>query len=321
MVEFSGPATYDELVVSTTPLWRPRTLRVRIAAGPVGQDDMDRLADRVRDAADSEGVILAPFGVENDLVVPLELSVVGPDDLIKRLERTPLVGWADNSPYPAYDRLDALSHLGAEAALLDPVGIRWLPVLALNELPHELNSHGAAPQDLLERLTFRMLTSVFRFGGVRYGEAARGQRLADSVITWPLGSPSSPMAALVDCKAASRGYTMNSDHVLRISGYVENARPQLEADGYELRYFVVVSSSFPGSDADHPFHGRAAELLEKVDIQLVYVQAIDLAGLALSVVAREIDPAARESIDWVTAYKRGLVLAEDFELMLAEEGE
>ena len=321
MVEFSGSVAYDELVVSMTALWRPRTLRVRIAAGRVGQDDVDRLADRVRDAADSEGVMLAPLGVEDDLVVPLELSVVSPDDLIKRLERTPLVGWVDNTPYPAYDRLDALSHLGAEAALLDPVGIRWLPVLALNELPQELKGHGAAPQDLLERLTFRMLTSVFRFGGVRYGEAARGQRLADSLITWPARSPSASVAALVDCKAASRGYTMSSDHLLRISGYVEKARPELEADGYELRYFVVVSSSFPGSDADHPFHGRAAELLETVGAKLVYLQAIDLAGLAVSTVAREIDLIARESLDWVSAFDRGLVLAEDLELVHAAEDE
>lgn len=317
VIEYSGPAAYDELVVATRPLWRQRTIRVRIAANQVGQEDVDRLADRVRDASDSEGLMLAPLGVEDDVVVPPQLSVVGPENLIKRLERTPLVGWTDDTPFPAYDRLDALSHLGSEAALLDPVGIRWLPVLALNEIPQELASHGATPQDLFERLAFRMLTSVFRFGGARHGEAARGQRLPDSVITWPERNPSR-VAALFDCKAASHGYTMSSDHVLRFCGYVEKARPALEDEGYELRYFVVLSSSFPGSGAGHPLHGRAAELQERVGVELVYLQAVDLSGLAVSVVAGEVEPAARERLGWAAAFEHGLVTAEHFEHMLSE---
>jgi hypothetical protein len=317
VIEYSGPAAYDELVVATRPLWRRRTIRVRIAADQVGQGDVDRLADRVRDASDSEGLMLAPLGVEGNVAVPSQLSVVGPDNLIKRLERTPLVGWTDDTPFPAYDRLDALYHLGSGAALLDPVGIRWLPVLALNEIPQELSSHGATPQDLLERLAFRMLTSVFRFGGARHGEAARGQLLPDSVITWPERNPSR-VAALVDCKAASHGYAMSSDHVLRFSGYVEKARPALEAQGYELRYFVVLSSSFPGSGAGHPFHGRAAELKKTVGVELVYLQAIDLSGLAVSVVASEIEVAAREGLGWVAAFEHGLVTPEHLELMFSE---
>ena len=249
VVTFSGPASYDELVLKATPLWRERTIRVRIAAERVTQEDLVRLAERVRDASDSDGLMLAPLGVDDDLDVPPQVALVHADDLIRRLERTPLVGWADDVPFPAYDRLDALSHLGADAALLDPVGIRWLPILALNELPHELKAHGVTPQDLLERLAFRLLTSVFRFGGTRYGEAARGQRLADSVITWPERN-TSRVAALLDCKAASHGYTMTSDHFLRFAGYVEEAKPILEAEDRDLRYLIVLSSSFPGSEAN-----------------------------------------------------------------------
>lgn len=303
---FSGPAAYDELVLKATPLWRERTIRVWIAADRVTQDDLDRLAERVRDASDSDGLMLAPLGVDDDLHVPPQVVLIHADDLIRRLERTPLIGWAGDVPFPAYDRLDALSHLGADAALLDPVGIRWLPILALNELPQELVTHGVTPQDLLERLAFRLLTSVFRFGGTRHGEAARGQRLADSVITWPERNPLR-IAALLDCKAASHGYTMTSDHFLRFAGYIEEAKPVLEEEDRDLRYLIVLSSSFPGSDPNHPFHGRATELMEKVGTTLVYLQAIDIASLAVSVVAGEVDPAAREAFDWTSIFDHGIV--------------
>jgi hypothetical protein len=319
VVEYYNPAAHDELVLETLPLWRPRRIRVRIAARPVEQGDVDRLAERVAEAGDADGILIAPLGVADGVTIPARVDLVGPEALIARLERSALIAWPERRPTPAYDRVGALRRLEGDAALLDPVGIRWLPILALNELPVELFSQNVPPQDLLERMAFRLLTATFRFGGERHGEAARGERLADSTITWPAGA-NEPLAALIDCKAASDGYTMTSDHLLRFKGYVEAARPILEGTGHHLRYLVVVSSDFPGRPGDrHPFHGRADELREKAGVELAYGRAIDLARFAAVVEGRELSPLRREQLDWRTALDHGLVTAEHLEAMASEE--
>jgi hypothetical protein len=318
VVEYHNPAAYDELLLEVLPLWRQRRVRVRIAARAVEQNDVDRLAERVRQAGDADGLLIAPLGVAEGVTAPARVAIVEPEELITRLERSAQIVWPDRLPTPAYDRVGTLRRLESDAALLDPVGIRWLPTLALNELPVELFSQRVSPQDLLERMAFRLLTATFRFGGERHGEAARGERLPDSTLTWPAAAEER-LAALVDCKAASEGYTMSSDHLLRFVGYVEAARPEFEAAGYDLRYLVVVSSDFSGrTDDRHPFHGRAAELRERARVELSYVRAVDLARLAAIIEGRELSPLQREQLDWRTALDHGLVTAEHLEAMVPE---
>ena len=283
------------------------------------QSDIDGLAERVTQAGDADGVIIAPLGVAHGVTVPARVDVVEPESLIARLERSVLIGWPDRRPTPAYDRVGTLRQLESDAALLDPVGIRWLPTLALNELPVELFSQGVSPQDLLERMTFRLLTATFRFGGERHGEATRGERMPDSILTWPAAARER-LAAVVDCKAASGGYTMTSDHLLRFKGYVEAARPILAEGGHDLRYLVVVSSEFPGRIGDrHPFHDRADELRNDAAVELVYVRAVDLARLAAIVEGRELSTPRREQLDWRTALSNGLVTDEHLEAIVSEE--
>jgi hypothetical protein len=195
--------------------------------------------------------------------------------------------------------------------LLDPVGIRWLPTLALNELPPEIAGLGHAPQDLLERMTFRLLTLALRFGGERLGEAQRGHRLPDAVLRWDRGK-----AALLDCKAARDGYVMDADHELRFANYANALSEQLQAAGAALHYIVVVSSEFPGNVARHPHVARAASLRERAGVDLVYLRALDLARLALAVEASELSPAEREALGWASAFDRGLVTFSDLEALL-----
>jgi hypothetical protein len=321
IVEYNHPAAHDELVVEALPLWRARRVRVRIAARPVEQADIDRLAERIAEQGDADGVLVAPLGIVEGVTPHARVGLVAPDELISRLERSALIAWPDRRPTPAYDRVDTARRLEDDAALLDPVGIRWLPTLALNELPPELQSHDVPPQDLLERMTFRLVTATFRFGGERHGEAERGVRLPDSTLTWPAGAPER-IAALVDAKAAADGYTMTSDHMLRFLGYVENQLATLEEAGYELHYLIVVSSDFPGREGDgHPFHGRAEELRDKTGVALAYVRAVDLARLAAIVEGRGLSPLRRERLDWCAALDNGLVTAEHFDAMVTEASE
>jgi hypothetical protein len=223
--------------------------------------------------------------------------------------------WEDG-PAVAIDRLDLVLQL-EQSSFSDRIGIQWLPSVALNELPPSLISSGIEPQDVLERKTFRLLTAAFLFDGVRYGEAARGKRLPDSVLHWPDGSACS---ALVDCKAAASGYTMTGDHLLRFVEYADALSPELEATDRPLRYIIVVSSHFPGADDDrHPYHGRREELAERTGLQLCYVKASDLAWLAARIEEREVAFDARRQLDWHCALSKGLVGTDDL-MALLEDG-
>jgi len=305
VIDFQAPAAYDELVLETRPLWRPRRVRVRVADRPVEQNDVARLADAVAANADAEGVLLATVGMADSIQAPDTVMLVGPDELIARMERCSMIAWPDRSPVPAYDRLAAQRDLDRDAFLLDPVGLRWLPSLALNELPAELAGRDLIPDALFERMAFRLLTTTLRFGGIRYGEAARGQRLPDAVLSWP---GAARLVAMMDCKATADGYMMDSDHYLRFTGYVSALREQLEADGDQLRYLIVLSSSFAGiPGARHPFHARASALLDDTGLSLVYLRAEDLARTAALAESCGLSPAEREALDWAAAFDHGLV--------------
>jgi hypothetical protein len=307
--EVSSPAGYDEFVLEATPLWRSRTIRVRIAVNEATQDDVDRLSERVGTAADADGLLITPAGQAAGITGGERVGIVAAEELIARLERSPSIAWLDDAPQPAYERVEALRGLERDAALLDPVGFRWLPILALNELPAGLEG---TPQDWLERFAFRLLTSTFRFGGERYGEARRGQRFPDSAVTWREGG--SVLGAVVDCKAAASGYTMTADHERRFHEYVGTLRPVLEAEDISLNYLIVISSSFPGDDLGDrdPFRSRA-EAFERSGVKLVYLRAIDLSRVGVAVEARELPPAERESIEWSVILGEGRVTSHSLE--------
>lgn len=314
VVDFQAPTSYDELVLETRPLWRPRRVRVRIADRPVDRDSVDRLAGAVAANGDAEGLMLAVLGFDGEVVAPPSVMILGPDDLIARMERCAVIAWPDRRPVPAYDRLSVQRDLNRDAFLLDPVGLRWLPSLALNELPADLLGRDLAPDALFERMAFRLLTSTLRFGGQRYGESARGQRLPDAVLSWP---GTSPVVALLDCKATADGYTMDSDHFLRFTGYITNLRSEIEACGGELRYLIVLSSSFAGTPgARHPFHQRAAALLDDTGVRLVYLRAEDLARVATLIESRGLSPSGRDELSWATAFENGLIESAHLDTML-----
>ena len=316
-VDFQSPAAYDELILEAEGLWRPRRVRVRIADRPVTQADVKRIAVSVRDAGEAEGILIAPLGADPDVTVSPAIMLVGPAELISLLERCALIAWPGRQPVLAYDRVATQRALTTSATLLDRVGLQWLPTLARNELPAALGDQDLAPQDLLERFAFRMLTGSLRFGGDRYGEAARGQRLPDATLLLP---GETRLAALLDCKASADGYVMDSDHYLRFTRYVETLRPDIERNDNELRFMIVLSSDFTGSDdARHPFHGRARVLAEETGLTLVYVRAADLAHAATAIEARDLQPAEREALDWNSAFARGQVSVKDLNSMIGRD--
>jgi hypothetical protein len=313
-LEFQAVAAYDELVLETQMLWRARRVRVRVADQPVDQDAVDRLGAAVRAAGDAEGVLIAAVGVTAAPSVPAEIMLVDPASFIARMERCAAIAWPDRHPTPAYDRVAAQRALDRDAYLLDPVGLRWLPSLALHELPSDLAGRELPAEDLFEQVAFRLLTSSLRFSGERFGESRRGERLPDAVLRWP---GSQRLAALLDCKATSSGYTMDADHFLRFAHYVERLREGVERDGHELRYMLTLSSSFPGTPgARHPFVARAKALSEQTGLQLVYLRAEDLARAATYIESSGMSPAERDGLGWGEAFDHGIVLAEHLDAVV-----
>lgn len=312
--DYRRRADHDDLHAEMQVLWARCSIRIRVAARSVEPRDVVRFIESLTANGDVAGWLVAPLGTHGDIPVGRTVEVIGPEQLIERFEHSSRVAWTDRRPSVAMDRLAHQRALFEDARHLDPVGMRWLPVLAHNELPAELHQGGAAPQDWMERLTFRMLTHTFRFGGVRYGEAARGRRLPDALLRWPGGGE--PLAALLDCKASADGYTMTADHYLRFKEYAGICRAEAQSTGHELRYMVVLSSNFAGSGRAHPFHARHRALTKDTGLSLVYVRAIDLAEAALSVERDEITPANRERLPWAALFDAGLVDDQHFHDMI-----
>lgn len=301
---------FDEFTTSAAGIWRAHRAVVRIFHRGIAQADLDRITLDAQAVAAVEALVLTPHELDNRLEPSIGVHLVPPQELADRIMSSPLVEWDEGRPAVAAARLELLLQLDDVSALLDPIGIQWLPSLALNELPSILVGRGVEPQDLFEQKVFRILTASFRFDGLRYGEAVRGQRLPDSIIFWPDGSSTT---AMIDCKAASSGYRMDADHLLRFVRYWESLAPELEKQGRSLEYLGIVSSFFPGLEGErHPYHGRAVEIFEKTGLHLAYLSASDLAWASAQVEARDLPLAQRCSLDWRRIFEAGMASSGDF---------
>jgi hypothetical protein len=295
------PRDRQEDIYFQIPLaWRGGEGIVRVLHRPLEPGDAKGLGDVARASALADAVLVeAQFGdatVEQDPAV----QVIRASQLVEAIRASALIDWESGQPAPARGRGELAVDLNAIAAALDPVGLRWLPTLALNHTPPELEGQGTA-DELLERIAFRLLTTVFRFGGRRLGARSRGQRLPDAVIRWQ------SVAALVDCKAAQYGYRMGIDDQRALCEYFQKVRDEEDAAGFELRYIVVISGEFAGEEGGrHPYHERARQLEAECGARLIYLRAADLVRLAVAVEVDEPDPAVREAIAWEQLFDLGM---------------
>jgi hypothetical protein len=318
VTDYRRRADHDALYATHASLWTSRSVRIRVLARLAEPRDVERLAESLVAEGDGLGWLVHPHGSSGSLPSLPSVELVTPAELIHKFERSSRVAWNDRRPAVAMDRLADQRSLFEDARLLDPVGMRWLPVTAHNELPPELVAAGGEPQDWLERLAFRLLSHTFRFGGRRYGEAARGRRVPDALLLLP--STTDKVSALVDCKSSADGYTMAADHYLRFKEYERRLRAEAESAGHSLQYMIVVSSTFAGSGRTHPFHARRESLAEETGLKLVYVRAIDLAVAAAAVERADVPPADREALRWSTLFDAGLVGQQHFQDLLQGAG-
>lgn len=290
----------DDLHTESPGLWRPRTGLVRLVHRAVTGADVESLAELARSEALAEAVLVegAPgtVGLAGDSAV----QVIRAEALVERIKSSALIEWHAGKPQPSTVRFELAMSLNKLAPSLDPVGLRWLPTLAFNQVPPELERVGRA-DELFERIGFRLLTSCLRLGGRRLGARRRGERVPDAVLRW------GEDAALLDCKAAQYGYRMDIDDQRALIEYVERLRRDEEDAGFNLDFVVVISGDFDGRQDDtHPYFARARAFETEAKAKLVYLRAADLVRLAIKVESVGADPADREAIGWSDLFSQGM---------------
>lgn len=299
--DVSQRGDHDELVLALAPGWRPREGRARVFyRGVLKRDavDLDRLA---RQTPLSEVIL---FEVSGDgsgrFAVPASVQFVSTAELIDRLGDSAAIHWDGAEPKVDRSLVARLRALDMAESWVDELGIRALPILARNKIPPAWTPMRQPPDELFERIAFRLLTQIFRFGGTDLGAIARAEREPDALLEAPAGSPA-PFSAVVDCKASRDGWSMSADDETRLVNYVTERRDDLAWP--DMPFLIVISSAFATGTA--AFNNRRQAVQEGCGARLVYWRAGQLAASALAVEDSRMAPAEREQLPWQAYLDQG----------------
>jgi hypothetical protein len=292
---------HDELVLTIAPGWRPREGRARVFYRKVLKRDLTELATLGAQTALSEAILFEISGrVPGGFSVPEGVQFVPTAELIGRLEDAAAIKWDNAEPKVDRHLLARLKEVDKAPAWVDELGIRAIPVLARNKMPPWWRSVATAPDELFERLAFRMLTQVFRFGGTDLGATARMKREPDAILESPAAT-TAPFSAILDCKASRDGWGMNADDETRLANYVDARRAELAHP--DEPFLIVLSSAFnAGTTA---YEARRDAIRERCGARLVYWQASHLTTAALAIEKSRLDPAEREQLPWERYFAQG----------------
>ena len=301
VTDLSRRADHDELILTIAPAWRPREGRARIFYRPVLKRDLIELAKLASQTALSEAILfeVSDSGPGN-FSAPDGVQFIRTADLIERLEDSAAIKWDGTEPKVDRHLLARLKDVDSAPAWVDELGIRGIPVLARNKMPPWWTSVATAPDELFERLTFRTVTQVFRFGGIDLGASSRMEREPDAILESPAGA-SAPFSALLDCKASRDGWSMGADDETRLANYVTAHLGELACP--DEPFLLIVSSAF--SSATTAYEGRRDAVRDRCGARLVYWQASDLTSAALAVEKSRLAPADREQLPWGAYFAQG----------------
>lgn len=309
--DISHRGDHDELVLALSPGWRAREGRARIYYRGVLRRDVSDLDKLARQTALSEVMLFEVSGGASAGFAALpSVQFISTAGLIERLEDSAAVQWDGAKPKVERTLLTRLRAVDKAEPWVDQLGIRALPILARNKVPPQWTSTREPPDELLERLTFRMLTQTFRFRGTDLGATSRAERKPDALLESAAESPA-PFSAVLDCKASRDGWSMGADDETRLVNYVTNHRGDL---GHPERPFlIVISSNF--SSGGPAFDNRRQAVADACGARLVYLRAAQLAASALAVEVARMAPSDRERLPWegYLAQGRPAGLVEAFE--------
>ncbi|MGE5560443.1 MAG: hypothetical protein ACM3XN_05210 [Chloroflexota bacterium] len=135
-----------------------------------------------------------------------------------------------------------------------------------------------------------------------YGHERLFEAVPDGLAIYGTGP-----AALYDCKAYSKGYSVSSDDVRRFSDYVSDFNNRYRGR-IEVSHFIVVTGEF--LDSPTSLQARERELRSKCGAQLTVVTASDL-GTMVNLIAKV--PTYRGSVNWSLLLSGNRVFPKDLE--------
>ena len=292
---------HDELILTIAPGWRPREGRARVFYRKVLKRDLTELATLAAQTALSEAILFEISDeVPGTFSVPEGVQFVSTAELIGRLEDAAAIKWDNAEPKVDRHLLARLKDVAKAPAWVDELGIRAIPVLARNKMPPWWPLVSTAPDELFERLTFRILTQVFRFGGTDLGATSRMEREPDATLEAP-ATAASPFSAILDCKASRDGWGMDADDETRLANYVDAHRAELAHP--DEPFLVIVSSAF--STGTTAYEGRRDAIRDRCGARLVYWRASHLTSAALAIERSRMATADREQLPWESYFAQG----------------
>ncbi len=294
VVEVSERGEYDELILDLAPGLRRREGRCRIFRRTITRRDVDDLARLAAQSALAETIAIEVAERPGTVTrPPASVHLIGARELIDRFEDSAAIAWDGSVPKPDRYMLARLREMRLAPPWVDQLGLRAVTILARNKLPPELEGTGEPPDEMLERLTFRLFTHVFRFGGRDLGARERGTRAPDALLECPHACEE-PFSAVLDCKASRDAWAMDADDETRLANYVESHRGELLYG--EQPFLIIVSSAFAGGTT--AFANRRRAITTRCGARLVYLRAGLLVKAALALETARAPCEQRERLPW-----------------------
>lgn len=291
--------SYLDLKLQSTVLLRPRSVLVRLTTAPVTQDDLAALVRDGNDGGCADYLLLSTAPSQDELVRSSQ-HYLGPDELLDLCRRSHTVGWIGHRPVARSETYLQARRRAAHLIEVDTLGLSWLPALCRNRLPRSLRDSAIPANEWFEIAVFRLITRLFRIDGLRLGAATRGKRVGDALLWWQ-GN-----LALLDCKAAQDGYRLEVDDERRLVEYAKQRQDGLPVDG-QIRFVVLISSSFPVFDADRRRFRERRRAFTDVGSDLACIRADDLVDAALVLARNTDDTRSLSSLPWCRLLAEGIV--------------
>lgn len=275
------------------PFDTPIRMAVEIAKSPISIESIESFAKFGNYAL---ALKLAIFSVEDlcnlnkdiqDTLNRLKINYIGGKSLEKALSKSSV------SNEEAKDYQNSLDILSPKRLLLA------LPELSQRKIPADINdtlkSHFKA-WEIMEDAVFAAFLYAFVFETIKLGHEKRFHDEPEGIV---VTRGQQPFAFLYDCKSTKDKYVMPVDDERAIVSYIENKKAEIKAKyRCNIRYFVVVSSSFGGD-----INLRRDNVYDRTNVILVLLEGVALSKLALW--AHNLPPLHKELIDLKKIFKFG----------------
>lgn len=178
----------------------------------------------------------------------------------------------------------------------------WIPELAMQTIPTELDGVEWTPDKLFEFYIFRLFEQVFVMDGAQWGYLKSGQALPDGRFTMF----SNKKEFHYDAKSSKKKYEITKDELRKFIDYCEEGKKEAVAKGTEVQYFLIIAPDFKGT-----LNKKSEEFMSKTGTKLVCVKADNICNFANHVVEMGQNVSTLRLIEWESLFAKGDPLLSD----------